>query len=87
MFAILIWCIRTIRSSLAIEGNSLSEEQVTAILNNEWVLGSQKQIIEVQNALRLYDHIGKLDAFKEKDLLKGTLAIDGKFNWEARSLS
>lgn len=62
--------IRTIHSSLAIEGNSLNEQQMTAILNNERVLGPKQQITEVQNALRLYDGINKLNPLKEKDLLK-----------------
>jgi Fic family protein len=62
--------IKTVHHSLAIEGNSLTEEQVTAILENRRVLGPQKQIVEVRNAVELYDRVSSLDAFKEKDLLK-----------------
>ncbi|MBC9932669.1 Fic family protein [Chitinophaga qingshengii] len=49
--------IRTIQSSLEIEGNSLSEEQVTAILNNKRVLAPQKDILEVLNAISLYNNL------------------------------
>lgn len=47
--------IRTIQSSLAIEGNRLSENQVTAILDNKRVIGPGKDIIEVQNAIKAYE--------------------------------
>ncbi|WP_300596305.1 hypothetical protein [Niabella sp.] len=46
--------IRTIQSSLSIEGNTLSEEQITAILENKRVVGPQKDILEVLNALEAY---------------------------------
>ncbi|WP_374079842.1 Fic family protein [Bdellovibrio bacteriovorus] len=62
--------IRTIHHSLAIEGNSLSEEQITAILENKRVLGSKTQILEVKNALVLYDDLGFYSPTNEKDLLK-----------------
>lgn len=62
--------IRTIRYSLAIEGNSLDIDQVTAILENKRVLGPQKQIVEVKNAIKLYNSIQDLDALVERDFLK-----------------
>src|SRR5207253_7112889 len=62
--------IRTIHHSLAIEGNSLSEEQVTALLEKKRVLGPKNQILEVMNALELYDILAKFDPAKERDLLK-----------------
>lgn len=40
--------IKTIQSSLEIEGNTLSEEQITALLENKRVLAPQKDILEVQ---------------------------------------
>jgi len=52
--------IRTIQSSLAIEGNSLTLEEVTAILNNKRVLGPPRDILEVKNAIAVYD---RLDSF------------------------
>lgn len=62
--------IKTIHHSLAIEGNTLSEEQVTALLEKKRVLGPKRQILEVQNAIRLYNEIGSLNPWKEADLLK-----------------
>ncbi len=62
--------IRSIQSSLAIEGNTLSLEQVTAILENKRVAGPRKDIIEVQNAVLAYELLPKLHPWKEKDFLK-----------------
>ena len=62
--------IRTIHHSLAIEGNTLTEEQITAILDKKNVIGPKRQIQEVTNALRVYDQIEKLNPFSEKDLLR-----------------
>lgn len=49
--------IRSIRGSVAIEGNSLSEDQVSAILDGTPVIGPKREIIEVQNAIRAYADI------------------------------
>lgn len=62
--------IKTIHSSLSIEGNTLSEEQITAILENKRVVGPQKDIIEVLNALEVYDNLNSLKYQSEKDFLK-----------------
>ena len=62
--------IRTIHHSLAIEGNSLSTEQITAILENKRVLGPKKQIQEVSNAILLYDGLERLNPLSENDFLK-----------------
>jgi len=62
--------IKTVHHSLAIEGNSLSEEQITALLEKKKVVGPKNQITEVVNALELYDRLSDFDAPKEKDLLK-----------------
>lgn len=62
--------IKTIHSSLSIEGNTLSEEQITAILENKRVVGPQKDIIEVLNALEIYDNLSSLKYQSEKDFLK-----------------
>lgn len=61
--------IRTIHSSLSIEGNTLTEEQITAILENKRVVGPEKDILEVLNALEVYKNLNKLNPFKEKDFL------------------
>lgn len=62
--------IRTIHSSLAIEHNSLSLEQVTAILDGKRVLGNPNEIKEVQNAYEAYDLMQCLDPSSVNDLLK-----------------
>lgn len=62
--------IKTIHSSLSIEGNTLTEEQITAILENKRVVGPQKDIIEVLNALEVYKNISKLNHQSEQDFLK-----------------
>jgi Fic family protein len=49
--------IKTIQSSLEIEGNSLSIDQITAILENKSVIAPQKDILEVKNAILVYDQI------------------------------
>lgn len=62
--------IKTIHSSLAIEGNPLSEEEVKDIVNGKQVVAPLRQIQEVKNAINVYDMYPNLDPFKEKDLLK-----------------
>lgn len=62
--------IKTIHSSLSIEGNTLTEEQITAILENKRVVGPEKDILEVLNALEVYKNINKLKPEREKDFLK-----------------
>lgn len=62
--------IKTIHSSLQIEGNTLSENQITAIVENKRVVGPEKDILEVKNAIEIYENLPKLNAYKEKDFLK-----------------
>ena len=62
--------IKTIHSSLAIENNSLSLEQITAIIEGKRVLGSPNEIQEVKNALQAYERLLTLNPYEEKDLLK-----------------
>jgi len=62
--------IKTIHSSLRIEGNKLSQEQITAIVENKRVVGPQKDIIEVLNALAVYKNLRNLKSNSEKDFLK-----------------
>ena len=62
--------IKTIHSSLAIENNSLSIEQITAIIDGKHVLGNPNEIQEVKNAVQVYDLLLKLNPCSEKDLLK-----------------
>lgn len=62
--------IRTIYSSLAIEQNTLSLEQVTAVLNGKRVLAPPRDIAEVKNAYEIYEMMDSLDPFSVDDLLK-----------------
>ena len=62
--------IRIIHSSLAIEQNSLSLEQVTAILDGKRILGNPNEIREVKNAYETYELMLSLDPNSVKDLLK-----------------
>ena len=61
--------IRTIHGSLAIEQNTLTLEQVTAVLNGKQVLAPPKDIAEVKNAYEIYDRLDELDPFSVDDLL------------------
>ena len=49
--------IKTIQSSLEIEGNSLSLDQVTAIIDNKRIIAPKKDILEVKNAIKAYNSI------------------------------
>ena len=61
--------IRTIHGSLAIEQNTLSLEQVTAVLNGKHVLAPPKDIVEVKNAYEIYERLDELDPYSVEDLL------------------
>lgn len=62
--------IRSIHSSLLIEANSLSLEQVKDVIKGKAVIGLQKDIQEVKNAYKAYEMIEEFDGYNEKDLLK-----------------
>ncbi len=62
--------MKTIRGSLAIEGNSLSEEQVTALIDGKHVIAPMKEVQEVRNAIKAYESFADFDAYSWKDLLK-----------------
>jgi len=61
--------IRTIHGSLAIEQNTLSLEQVTAVLDGKLVLAPPKDIAEVKNAYEIYERLDELDPYSVDDLL------------------
>ena len=76
--------IRTIQASLAIEGNSLTSDQVTALLDQQRVIGPQQDILEVQNALTAYHRLAKflplsMDLLLEAHaiMMKGLVANPG----------
>ena len=62
--------IRSIHSSLAIEANSLSLDEVKSVINGKTVIGPAKEIQEVKNAYQAYDMLGKFDPFSLRDLQK-----------------
>lgn len=77
--------IKTIQSSLEIEGNTMTVEQVTDLLNNNRVLAPQKDIIEVKNAIAVYNQLQKFNVYNLKALcrahqilMKGLVENPGK---------
>ncbi|MEJ5207188.1 Fic family protein [Denitratimonas sp. CY0512] len=61
--------IRTVTGSLAIEGNTLSEEQITALLEGKTVLAPPRELQEARNALLVYEHLSSWGGSNETDLL------------------
>jgi Fic family protein len=62
--------IRTIRGSLAIEGNTLSEAQITAILDGKRIIAPPREVQEVRNALAAYDRFERWQPEVEAELLE-----------------
>jgi Fic family protein len=78
--------IRSVHASLNIEGNTLNLEQVTAVLDGKRVLGTQKEIQEVRNALQVYEKLELWNPASDKDLchahkilMHGLVDEPGKF--------
>lgn len=78
--------IKTIHSSLQIEGNTLTEEQITALIENKRVVGPQKDVLEVLNAIHVYEKLDQYDFLSEKSFLKahqklmtGLISNPGKY--------
>lgn len=78
--------IKTIHSSLQIEGNTLTEEQITALIENKRVIGPEKDILEVLNAIKLYENIETYKYNSDKsflkahfELMKGLIESAGKY--------
>lgn len=63
--------VKTIQGSLAIEGNTLTVEQITAILEGRRVMGPKSEIREVKNAITAYDRLAEWKPFVLKNLLEG----------------
>lgn len=61
--------IRTVQGSLAIEGNTLNEEQITAILAGKRVVAPPREVQEARNALAVYEHLDDWAPSSERDLL------------------
>ena len=62
--------IQTIHSSLQIEGNTLSEEHVTALLEDKKVIGPEKDILEVKNAIQVYSQLNDFKITSDNSFLK-----------------
>ena len=78
--------IKTIHSSLKIEGNTLTEEQITALLENKRITGPKKDVKEVLNAIEIYENLKNYKAYEEKSflechklLMKDLIADAGKY--------
>lgn len=62
--------IRTLRGTTAIEGNTLTEDEITAILAGKRVKGSRREIDEIKGAHKAYELLSQLNPLSSKDLLK-----------------
>lgn len=78
--------IKTIHSSLSIEGNTLTEEQITALIEKKRIIGPEKDVNEVLNAIRVYDQLQTFDPKSSKSflnaheiLMKGLVSDNGKY--------
>jgi Fic family protein len=78
--------IKTIHSSLSIEGNTLTEEQITALLENKRIIGPKQEVNEVLNAIKAYNHLNKFAPHSSKSflkaheiLMKGLVTDNGKY--------
>jgi Fic family protein len=78
--------IKTIHSSLSIEGNTLTEEQITALIENKRIIGPEKDVNEVLNAISVYNQLDSFDPKSSKSflkaheiLMKGLVPENGKY--------
>lgn len=81
--------VKTIHASLKIEGNTLSEDQITAILENKRVIGPKQDILEVKNAIAVYEgidsyHPNSIKSFllAHKTLMNGLIKSPGQYRTE-----
>nr|WP_235299757.1 Fic family protein [Portibacter marinus] len=78
--------IKSIQSSLEIEGNTLNIDQVTTLFNNKRVLGPSKDILEVKNAIKVYNQLDQFDPYDldsylcaHELLMQGLIEHPGQF--------
>ena len=78
--------IKTIHASLQIEGNRLSEKQITALIENKRVIGPEKDVLEVMNAIKVYEKLARFKCDSDKSflnahamLMSGLLESAGKY--------
>ena len=67
--------IKTIHSSLKIEGNTLTEEQIAALIENKRVIGPEKDVLEVLNAIKVYEKLDSYNFSSDKSFLKAHLEL------------
>lgn len=67
--------IKTIQYSLQIEGNTLTEDQITALFEKKRVIGPKKDILEVLNAIKVYNELNTYKLYSDKDFLKAHSAL------------
>jgi Fic family protein len=67
--------IKTIQSSLQIEGNALTTEQITALIEKKRVVGPKKDVLEVLNAIEVYNELITYKPHSEKVFLKAHAAL------------
>ena len=78
--------IKTIHSSLSIEGNTLTEAQITALIENKRIIGPKKDVNEVLNAMSVYQQLASFDPTSSTSflkahelLMKGLVSENGKY--------
>lgn len=69
--------IKTIHHSLKIEGNSLTEQQITALLENKRVIGPKKDVTEVLNAIKVYENLHDFNFKEQKSFLSAHRLLMG----------
>ena len=60
---------------MLIEGNTLTEDQITALVEKKRVIGPKKDVSEVLNAIKVYDEINNFKFYSEKDFLNAHLNL------------
>lgn len=68
--------IKTIKGTLAIEGNTLSTEQITAVLDGKFVVAPVNEVQEVRNAIKAYELLDTLNPYSVEDLLKAHATME-----------
>lgn len=68
--------IKTIKGTLAIEGNTLSDEQITAVLDDKPVIAPINEVQEVRNAIKAYELMDSLNPYSVEDLLKAHATME-----------
>ena len=77
--------IRTIHVSLAIENNTLTLEQVTAVLNGKHVLGQPREIQEVRNTFIVDEHLETWNLSSQNDILAAHTMLMAGLLWSIRN--